>query len=257
MGNLSDFFKATADILHTASGNLKKNKFTSAIIVAGGSSLRIGGDKSKQMLLICDIPVVVHTLLAFQNCERISEIIVVAKENEIPLYEDFAKKYCITKLKNTVKGGDTRQKSALCGFNAISPESDYVAIHDAARCLITSEDICRVLDAAIKYGAASASVSVSDTVKIVDKNNFIIRTEDRHYVKLSQTPQIFSRNLYCAAAYTAKEESFEATDDNLLVERIGYKVKMVDCGSENIKITFPEDIKRVEKIIEERKRDQV
>ncbi len=257
MGKLKDFFSSAADILRTATGNTRNKVFTSAIILAGGSSLRMGGDKTKQMLLICDIPVVVHTLLAFQNCERISEIIVVAKEDEIPLYDGIARKYGISKLKKAVKGGSTRQESALCGFDATSPKTDFVAIHDAARCLITSKEICKVLDAAIKYGAASASVGVSDTVKIVDKNGFAVRTEDRNFVKLAQTPQIFGRNLYCAAAYTAKEESFEATDDNMLAERIGYKVKMVDCGRDNIKITFPEDIARAEKIIKARREVQV
>ncbi len=256
MGKLSDFFKTTADILHIASGNSKEKTFTSAIIVAGGSSLRMGGDRTKQMMLICGMPVVVHTLLAFEKCDMINEIIVVAKEDEIPIYSETAKKYGIKKLARTVSGGKTRQESALYGFDATSPDADFVAIHDAARCLITDDDICRVLDAAIKYGAASASVSVSDTVKIVDKNGFSTRTEDRNFVKLAQTPQIFGRNLYCAAAYTAKEEGFEATDDNMLAERIGYKVKMVETRKDNFKITFPEDILKAESIFEERRKER-
>ncbi len=253
MCKLKDFFGSVASVLRAVTGNTRDKIFTSAIIVAGGSSLRMGGDRTKQMMLICGKPVVVHTLLAFQSCERISEIIVVAKEDDIPLYSEIAKKYGITKLARVVKGGDTRQASALCGFDAASPKADFVAIHDAARCLISNDDICNVLDAAIKYGAASASVGVSDTVKIVDKNGFSVRTEDRNSVMLAQTPQIFGRNLYCAAAYTAKEEGFEVTDDNMLAERIGYKVKMVDCSRENIKITFPEDIERAEKIINKRR----
>ena len=257
MSKLKDFFSSIADVLRSVTGNTRDRVFTSAIIVAGGSSLRMGGDKTKQMMLICGIPVVVHTLIAFQKCERINEIIVVAKEDEISLYDEIAKKYGISKLRKAVKGGSTRQESALLGFDATSPKSNFVAIHDAARCLITSEEICKVLDAAIKYGAASASVGVSDTVKVVDKDGFAIRTEDRKFVRLAQTPQIFGRNLYCAAAYTAKEEGFEATDDNMLAERIGYKVKMVDCNRDNIKITFPEDIAKAEKIINARREEQV
>ncbi|MBQ8208529.1 MAG: 2-C-methyl-D-erythritol 4-phosphate cytidylyltransferase [Clostridia bacterium] len=257
MGKLSEFLTAAADILHTAAGNTKLNKFTSAVIVAGGSSLRMGGDTTKQMMMLRGIPVVVHTLLAFQNCERISEIIVVAKKDEIPLYTEFAEKYGLIKLVKTVEGGETRQQSALSGFDATSPKADYVAIHDAARCLITRDDIEKVLDAAIKYGAASASKSVVDTVKIVDSRGFAIRTEDRNCVKLAQTPQIFSRNLYCAAAYTAREEGFEATDDNMLAERIGYNVKMVECSRDNIKITLPDDIQKAEKILSERISEEV
>ncbi len=257
MGKLSDFLTTAADVLHTAAGNTKLNKFTSAIIVAGGSSLRMGGDTTKQMMTLADIPIVVHTLLAFENCSRISEIIVVAKEDEIPTYNVFAQKYGITKLTKTVKGGKTRQESALHGFDATSPKADFVAIHDAARCLITPEDIEKVLDAAIKYGAASASQSVVDTVKIVDSKGFTVRTEDRNCVKLAQTPQIFSRNLYCAAAYTARDEGCEATDDNMLCERIGYNVKMVECSQDNIKITFSDDIRKAEKILSERKIEEV
>lgn len=253
MGILKDFLSSAADVLHTVSGKSRDKIFVSAVILAGGSSLRMGGDTTKQMITLCGVPVVVHTLLTFQRCERISEIIVAAKQDEIPLYTEFAEKYGITKLTKTVAGGTTRQESALHGFDVTSPKADFVAIHDAARCLITTEDIKKVLDAAIKYGAASASNSVFDTIKIVDSKGFITRSEDRNYVKIAQTPQIFSRNLYCAAAYTAREEGFEATDDNMLVERIGYNIKMVECDSNNIKLTLPCDITKAERILSERK----
>lgn len=254
MGKFTDFLKTAGEVLNSLTGHRKK-LFTSAVIVAGGSSLRMGGDVTKQMMLVNSLPVVVHTLLSFEKTEEISEIIVVAKEDEIPLYDGFAKKYGITKLKSTVKGGGTRQESALCGFNAISPKADFVAIHDAARCLVTSEDITRVLREAEKYGAASASTSVVDTVKIVNKNGFVVRTEDRATVKLAQTPQVFKRNLYCAAAYTARDEGFEATDDNMLIERIDFPVKLVECSADNIKITHPSDIEKAERILNNRKKE--
>ncbi len=250
MGKLSDIFEGAADILNAASG--RKCKFTSAIIVAGGLSSRFGGEETKQMTKILGIPLVVHTLLAFEKCERISEIIVSARKEEIPLYEKFASEYGITKLAKTVEGGETRSRSVLNGFEATSEKADFVAIHDGARCLITPEEIEKVLDAAIKYGAATASVSVFDTVKIVDKKGFITKTEDRDLVKLAATPQIFKRNLYAAAAYTAIEEGFNATDDNMLAERLGFPVKTVECSRENIKVTLAEDKARVEEIMRKR-----
>ncbi|MEE0968011.1 MAG: 2-C-methyl-D-erythritol 4-phosphate cytidylyltransferase [Clostridia bacterium] len=252
MGKLSEIFSAAADLIRSVSGT-KTNKFTSAIIVAGGLSSRFGGDTTKQMTEVCGIPVIVHTLLAFEKSDRISEIIVSAKEDEIQMYDCFAKEYGITKLTKTVVGGQTRAESVLNGFEATSPKADFVAIHDGARCLITTEDIEKVLDSAIKYGAATASVSVFDTVKIVDKNGFIKRTEDRDLVRLAQTPQIFKRNLYCAAAYTAREEGFECTDDNMLVEKLGFPVKAVDCNRDNFKVTLAEDILKAETIFEKRK----
>lgn len=253
MGKLDEFLVTSADILRTAFGTSKKEIFTSAIIVAGGHSSRMGGNVTKQMMLISGIPVVAHTLIAFEQSERISEIVVAAKEDEIPLYHNFAVKYGITKLSSVVAGGETRQESVLNAFNVTSPKAKYVAVHDGARCLITTKEIEKVLDAAIKYGAATAAVRTVDTVKIADKNGFIERTEDRNYVWNAQTPQIFGRNLYCAAAVTAKEAGFEATDDNSLVERIGYKVKLVECSKENIKITRPCDIKTAERIMLDRK----
>lgn len=254
--NLSDVLKGVADIFHIASGNDKAKKFTSAIVLAGGSSLRMESDTTKQLMLLQGIPVVVHSLMAFDGCDRINEIIVVAKENEIPLYKGFAEKYGIKKISNVVKGGDDRRISALNGFNAVSPQCDYVAIHDAARCLITSDDIKRVLDAAIKHKAAIAATKSIDTVKIADKSGFIERTEDRNFVWLAATPQIFSRNLYCAAAYTADEIEFSATDDSMLVERIDHKVKLVETSRDNIKITTKDDIKKAIQILEKRGDDK-
>ena len=205
------------------------------------------------MTTLCGLPVIVHTLLAFESCPRISEIVVVAKEDEVDRYTDFAREYSITKFKVAVKGGETRQESVLNGFNATDEKADFVAIHDGARCLITPQEIEKVLLAAYKYGAATASVSAFDTVKIADSKGFISETVDRSKVRLAQTPQVFGRTLYCAAAYTAREEGFEATDDCMLCERINQKIKLVECSRENLKITTAEDIKTAERILIQRK----
>lgn len=253
MADINKIFSTLGDFFHTAGGNKRDSYFVSAIIAAGGSSTRLGGDVTKQMMTICGLPVIVHTLLAFENCPRISEIVVVAKEDEIDRYADFAREHGITKFKVAVKGGSTRQESVLNGFNATNEKADFVAIHDGARCLITPEEIDKVLLAAYKYGAATASVSAFDTVKLADSKGFISETVDRTKVRLAQTPQVFGRTLYCAAAYTAREEGFEATDDCMLCERINQKIKLVECSRENIKITTARDIKTAERILSGRK----
>ncbi len=253
MAEMGKILKGVGDLLHAVAGNKRDSYFVSAVIAAGGSSTRLGGDTTKQMMTVASLPVIVHTLLAFERCQRISEIIVVAREDEVPLYRGFAEKYGITKFKRAVKGGNTRQESVLNGFNASYEKADFVAIHDGARCLITPEEIERVLLAAFKHGAASACVSPFDTVKLVDSKGFISETVDRSRVRLAQTPQVFGRTLYCAAAYTAKEVGFEATDDCMLCERINQKVKLVECSRDNLKITTAEDIKTAEKILTERK----
>ena len=253
MADINKIFSTLGDFFHTAGGNKRDSYFVSAIIAAGGSSTRLGGDVTKQMMTICGLPVIVHTLLAFENCPRISEIVVVAKEDEVDRYADFAREHGITKFKVAVKGGSTRQESVLNGFNATNEKADFVAIHDGARCLITPEEIDKVLLAAYKYGAATASVSAFDTVKLADSKGFISETVDRTKVRLAQTPQVFGRTLYCAAAYTAREDGFEATDDCMLCERINQKIKLVECSRENIKITTAQDIKTAERILSGRK----
>ena len=235
----SSFFK---NLLNFLVPNKKKPEFTSAVVVAGGSSSRMGDGVSKQLLQICGAPAVVHTLLAFERTPEIGEIIIVAKADEIKLYEEFKKTYKISKLKKAVVGGKTRQQSAAKGFSAISENSGYVAIHDAARCLITPEEISAVCCAAYTFGAATAASPAIDTIKLADSNGFIEKTVDRKTVWHAQTPQIFDADLYRAALAVCGEDGVEVTDDNSLVEYIERPIKLVECSRDNIKITTPEDI---------------
>ena len=130
-----------ANLLRIVSGSDKRIRPTSALIVAADSSSRMGetGGVTKQHLELLGIPVVVRSLLAFEQCELISETVVVARADELAIYDEYKIKYGLTKLKNVVPGGETRQASVLQGFEAISPKSDFVAIHDGARCLVTPE----------------------------------------------------------------------------------------------------------------------
>ena len=134
---------------------------------------------------------------------------------------------------------------------AIGHHVKYVAIHDGARCLVTTDMIKRVLRAAYKHRAASAATTVTDTVKLANKRGFIEKTIDRRYVYLAQTPQVFHVDLYHAALALGKTTL--ATDDNQLMEDLGVAVKLVNCGPENMKITTPEDIGRAKDILARRK----
>lgn len=232
--------------------NKKQPDFTSAVIVAGGSSSRMGEGVSKQLLNICGIPTVVHTLLAFERTPEIDEIIIVAKSDEIELYEEFKKTYRITKLKKAVVGGKTRQQSASKGFAAISEKSRYVAIHDAARCLVSPEDISAVCVAAYTYGAATAATPATDTIKLADANGFIEKTIDRTTVWHAQTPQIFDADIYRAALAVCARDGVEVTDDNSLVEYIERPVKLIECSRDNIKITTPADVAHARAVLKKR-----
>lgn len=246
---ISSVFKK---VLNYLVPNKKQPDFTSAVIVAGGSSTRLGTGVSKQLLELGGIPVVVRSLLAFENCPEIDEIIVVAKADETALYEDFKKKYTITKLKKVVTGGATRQKSAARGFAVISEKSRYVAVHDAARCLVTPKEISEVCAVAYTYGAATAAISVTDTVKLADKNGFIEKTIDRDSVWLASTPQIFNADLYRVALAVCEKNGVEVTDDNSMAEYVGHPIKLVKCSKNNIKITTPEDVERVSEVLNKR-----
>lgn len=237
-----------ASVLKTAAGKPDPRYFTSAVIVAAGSSTRMGGG-SKQMMLLSGVPVIVHTLRAFAMTPCIHEIVVVAKESEIPLYDELISSYGIEKIKCVVPGGATRQESVRLGLEAVSDKSAFIAISDGARCLVTAEAITRVCRNAYLHGAATAATRATDSVKIAEKNAFIEESTERSRTWLAQTPQVFKTNLYRAAAYTALEEDFEATDDNSLVEYIDHPVKLVECGRENIKITTESDLYLAEAIL--------
>lgn len=239
-------------VLRAVSGSPHPKNFTSAIIAAAGMSSRFGGEKTKQMTTVCGKPLLLHTIMAYQNADCIHEIILVAKKDEIPEWERLCQALCVPKLAKIVEGGDTRQLSVMNGLDAVSKKSLFVAIADGARCLTTPEQIDSVCREAYKHKAATAAHRSTDTVKVADKRGFTESTPDRDTVWLAQTPQVFKTNLYRAAAYTAYKEGFEATDDNSLAEHIGQPVKLVECGANNIKVTTKADLAVAEAILKKR-----
>ena len=170
-------------------------------------------------------------------------------------YSALCERYGIKKFAGVVAGGFTRQESVLNGLDAVSKKSKFVAIADAARCLITPEQIKEVCRYAYKYDAATAAHNTTDTVKIAASNGFIESTADRTTVWLAQTPQVFKTKLYRAAAYTALKKGFEATDDNSLVENAGHAIRLVECGTQNIKVTTVDDLIIAEAILKQRELD--
>lgn len=232
--------------------NIKRGK-TSAVILCAGSSTRFSNKKeNKQLALVNGIPVILRTVLAFEKCDAIGEIILVTKKEDIDDLKTLVCDNGIKKVSCIVVGGNTRQESALKGFKHVSDKSKLVAIHDGARCLVTPQIIESVVIEADKYKAATAASRVTDTVKISDDDGFISKTVDRTYVWNVQTPQVFEKKLYNVCAYNAKQKGISATDDCMLVEEAGFKVKLVDTGKENIKITVKDDIQMAEHILASR-----
>ena len=230
-----------AELLRLAAGKPNKH-YTTALIAAAGSSTRMGSDISKQLLEIDGIPVLARTLLAYEAALTVQEIVLIARREDFDAFRSLAEQYRITKLRRITEGGATRQESIRRGLAVASSKTKFVAIADGARCLVTPKQIDRVNLTAYRTKAASAATPATDTVKIVDEHRRTVSSPDRATAWLAQTPQTFSQPLYLAAAYYAKENSIEATDDNALAEATGYPVTLVDCGKENIKITTPTDV---------------
>lgn len=246
--------KKVSGILRAISGSPHPKNFTSAVIAAAGLSERFGGDVTKQMTTLCGVPVLVHTLRAFQSCDCIHEIVIVAKRSEIATWERLCRQYAFDKVSKIVPGGYTRQESVMNGLDAVHEKSKFIAIADGARCLVTEDQITAVCRAAYKYKAATAAHRSTDTVKVADSKGFIDHTADRDTVWFAQTPQVFKTKLYRSAAYTALKKGVVATDDNALVENIKCPIRLVECGTQNIKITTREDLCVAEAILLERRR---
>ena len=220
---------------------------TSVVIVCAGNSTRMGG-VNKILLPLGERLVIGVTMQAFQKCESVGEIIIVARESDIPAIKEEADKAGITKLKECTTGGATRQESVINGIRCISKGIQLVAIHDGARPLVKPEHIEKVIKDASVFGGATLGVPVKDTIKTVD-GGLIIDTPPRSSLYITQTPQIFKRDLYFEGVDFALEHGLDFTDDCQLVEAIGGKVAMTVGDYTNIKITTPEDIKLAEVLL--------
>ena len=221
-----------------------------AIILAAGSGTRMGKETTKQRMEILGETVLKRCVSSFQRSECINEIIVVSKEDEIEYVKSELKSF--DKVKKVIIGGKTRAESAKSGFFAVSSDVGFVAIHDAARCFVTPEVIETVVGDAFRYGAATASTFVTDTVKRINSDGFIEATVPRAELRAAQTPQVFSVELYRRALDARDVLSSEITDDNSLIEAIGVPVFCSTTDKNNIKITTAEDLPYAEFLAKER-----
>ena len=254
---MSGVVSKVVDLVRAVLGKTQDSPKTVAIVLAAGSSTRMDSTIPKQLLEINDVPIMIRSLLAFEESESISEIVLVAPEEYVSYYRSLVRSYKIKKLAAVTAGGATRNESAANGFDRVSPDAKFVAIHDAARCLVTPEIIDRVCKAAYKYNAATAATRAIDTIKVSGKNKFIERTENRTHVWLAQTPQVFNADLYRAASYLAAESKLSPTDDNALIENVHHKVRLVECGRYNLKVTTPDDLIIAKAILDAREAGEI
>lgn len=223
--------------------------YCGAVIVAAGSASRMGGI-DKVMAPLGGEPMIARTVRAFQECDAISEIVVVTREDLIVPIGRLTRD--MSKVTAVVAGGASRQESVHLGLNALSDKVKLAAIHDGARPFVTWQLIDWVVRAANSYGAAAPAIPVKDTIKEVQ--GFVVKnTPDRSALRAVQTPQVFDFDILRAALKKAKDDGAEVTDDCSAVERMGMSVKIVEGDERNIKITTPLDLKIGELLLEEMK----
>ena len=228
---------------------------TAAVILAAGDSKRMG-NINKLFYRINGVPVLAHSLIAYQNCPLIRQIVVVAKPQDFNRIQDLKHKFGITKMTHLVIGGETRQESAKNGIEKLSDEVKFVAIADGARCLTTPTQITKVCLSAYRQMASCAAHKVTDTVKRATVLHNTMETIDRKDLWEMQTPQVFHTSLYKAAMLKAEDNKLQVTDDATLIESIGYRVHLIECGIGNIKITTIEDIPLAEAVLNYRIRNK-
>ncbi|MGF7431878.1 2-C-methyl-D-erythritol 4-phosphate cytidylyltransferase [Thermoanaerobacterium thermosaccharolyticum] len=217
--------------------------FISVIIVAAGKGKRMGTKLNKVFLNLNGKPVLYYTIKAFENVDEIDEIVLVVSESDLEFCKsEIVNKYNFKKVKHIVVGGSERQESVFMGLKSVDNRCNIVLIHDGARPFIDRVTLQKGIEEAKSHCAVGIAVPVKDTIKVVDNDNFVIDTPDRNRLMAIQTPQIFDYKLIYKAHLKAIEDGFLGTDDTVLVERLGYKVKLVEGSYRNIKITTPEDL---------------
>jgi 2-C-methyl-D-erythritol 4-phosphate cytidylyltransferase len=225
----------------------------SAIIVAGGSSQRMGFDKLFAVIA-CE-PVIAHTIRAFECAKSVNEIVVVAREQRHDEVRKITSGAGFKKVQSIVPGGERRQDSVRAGLDRIDRDAQYVAVHDAARPLITPVQIERVFERCRVHGAAALAQPVSDTLKRADADLLVVGSVDRHRLYAMETPQIFERKLIEDAYRAVCAENILVTDEVSAVERLGRKIALVLNDDFNLKITYPRDLPLADFMIREREKN--
>ncbi len=217
---------------------------TVAIIPAAGSGVRMGSGRAKQFLDFDGRPLLAATLAPFQLCRAVDAIILVVPSEDVDYcQEKIVKRFNLDKVEKVVAGGERRQDSVRLGVEATGGSYDLVLVHDGVRPVIDEGLINRVIDAARTHRAVITGLPAKETVKEINRRLEVVCTYDRRRVWLVQTPQVFRYEDILAAHQKAlHEECEEATDDSILIERLGIPVKVVEGSEKNIKVTTPKDL---------------
>ena len=219
------------------------------IIVAAGTGSRMKKDINKQFIKLDNKEIIAYTIDKFYINNEIDDIVVVIKKDEEDYFkENILEKYNFKNIK-IAYGGEARQDSVYNGIQKLDKNCEVVLVHDGARPFVTEEIINNSIQEAKKHNAVVVGVKVKDTIKVVGEEGNIVDTPNRKYLWLVQTPQVFKYDIITKAYENAYNENYYGTDDAMLVEKIGYDVKMIEGSYDNIKITTQEDLNFGEQIL--------
>lgn len=218
-----------------------------AIIVAGGKGERMGQHIPKQFLELAGKPILMHTIEKFYNTFPEIKIILALPENQFNFWEELCYKYGFTKIPHQILGGGKTRFDSVKKSLALVKESGIVAIHDGVRPLVSATTITNCFKQAEQSGTAVPVVDVVDSLRLVSKQDNTNKSVTRSCYKSVQTPQCFKTEIILKAYQQDFDESF--TDDASVVEKLGYKIDLVEGNIENIKITSPIDIALAESLL--------
>jgi 2-C-methyl-D-erythritol 4-phosphate cytidylyltransferase len=223
-----------------------------AIIVAAGSSRRMGFDKLFAPL--AGRPVIAHSIAAFEDCKEVEEIILVTKKERIDEMEKLIAAGKFNKLKQVIAGGVERHFSVWNGLNAVSSKSGFIAIHDGARPLTTPKLIRECLALAKQVGAACCAAQIPDTVKRASDESVVMESVERTGLWAMQTPQIFASAVIMQAYASLIANNEVVTDEVSAVQRLGKRIGLLRNDEWNFKITLPRDIELAEHVLSSRRK---
>lgn len=213
-----------------------------AVIPAAGSGRRMQHDVAKQFIRIGAKPILFYTLRKFEFCNFVDDVVLVVPKDDIEFTrEEVVAKFGLQKVKKIVAGGRERQASVFAGLQSFEEIPDYVIIHDGVRPFITQELIEKAILSCSRYGAVITAIPLTSTIKHVE-NYTVTKTVNREQLWEVQTPQGYEYRLIYSAYKKADEDGFMATDDAMMVERIGKPIMVIEGLKQNIKITTPEDL---------------
>mgnify|MGYP000036007006 FL=1 len=224
----------------------RTHPYCAALIAAAGSSTRYGGE-NKLLQTLDGIPVLVRTLLTIDRVEGIDEIVIAAREDELLPYAELCKTFGLRKPVKVIVGGATRTESVLRAALEASPETEFFAVQDGARPLVTNEVIAQAVSAAVSCGAAAPAVPVHDTIKRAE-SGLVLETPDRSTLFAVQTPQVFRTEEIRSVLRWAIAQGLPLTDDCSAMEAAGRPVRLTPGDVENLKITTPVDLRIAEAI---------